>query len=158
MGNQTAYSQGNEYSIKAMFLFNFIKYVEWPATTEQAAFRIGVIGDNPIVEALQVVAAQKKTDARRIEIVRITSISDADCQILFFPHGENGKLEEWAKKVAGKGVLLITDDAKNSHKGAAINLLHIDNKIRFEINQSCGRNSGVKISSQLSTLAVSVNP
>ena len=69
----------------------------------------------------------------------------------------NKRMEQWEKKYLGKGVLIISEECKSSNCGA-INLVNIDNKIRFEININQARSEGIKISSRLSDLAVTVHP
>lgn len=150
------YTDGNEYSIKAMFLLNFMKYVEWPAENNQGTFRIGVVGDSEISESLLQMIAQKQGDSRRIEVVKLGSGNQLYCQMVFVSHTENSRVDEWIKKLGAKGVLIVTEDLKLNTGSAAINLITVDNKIRFEINQSALRVSNLKVSSRLTELAINV--
>ncbi|MEO8088485.1 MAG: YfiR family protein, partial [Bacteroidota bacterium] len=147
-------SEGNEYQIKAMFIFNFTKYVEWPETKDAGDFTIGVIGESEILEPLERIATQKKVGNKKI-IVKKLSLDDEDyCNIVIISKSRLNKLELVEKKYAGKGVLVISDE---SSRPAAINLVTRDNKVRFEITQSLAKSGGVKISSQLLALAVTVH-
>ena len=146
--------EGNEYQIKAMFVFNFTKYVEWPDSKSNDVFTIGVVGESDIIEPLERIASQKKAGDRKI-VIRSLSPEDEDyCNIIIVSRSKLNKLEQTEKKYAGKGVLIISDEAQRS---AAINLVTRDNKIRFEVNQSLAKSGGVKISSQLLSLAVEVH-
>lgn len=145
----------NEFRIKAMFIYNFTKYVEWPADNGGPVFRIGVYGKSDILEPLRTIASQKKAGDRKIEITRLEPDKDVYCQIIFIPREQARYLESLEKKYSGKGVLFVTDE---SERPAAINLVTRDNKVRFEINQTMAKNGGVKISGQLLNLAVSVHP
>ena len=145
---------GNEYQIKAMFIFNFTKYVEWPETKMTDIFTIGVIGESEIIEPLENIAAQKKAGEKKIEIKKLTVDDDTYCNIIIVSHSRLSKLDLIEKKYQNKGVLIVTDE---STKSAAINLVTRDNKIRFEVNQSLAKSGGVKISSQLLSLAVAVH-
>ena len=147
-------SEGNEYQIKAMFVFNFTKYVEWPESKPGDFFTIGVIGESEITEHLERIAIQKKVGDRKIVVKALSSEADDYCNILIVSNSRLGKLEQIEKKFAGKGVLIISDESPRS---AAINLVTRDNKIRFEINQSLAKSGGIKISSQLLSLAVEVH-
>jgi hypothetical protein len=147
-------TEGNEYQIKAMFIFNFTKYVEWPIITESEVFTIGVLGESDITAPLENIAAQKKVGDKRI-VVREVSIEDNEyCHIVIVSRSRVNKLDLVEKKYAGKGVLIVSDESPRS---AAINLVTRDNKIRFEINQSLAKSGGVKISGQLHSLAVAVH-
>lgn len=147
-------TEGNEYQIKAMFVFNFTKYVEWPEVKSNDVFTIGVIGESEIFDQLERVATQKKVGESKI-VIRSLSIEAEDyCNIIIVSKSQTSKLEQIEKRYAGKGVLIISDESPRS---AAINLVTRDNKIRFEINQSLAKIGGVKISSQLLSLAVEVH-
>jgi hypothetical protein len=147
-------SEGNEYEIKAMFIFNFTKYVEWPETKSTDEFIIGVFGESEITEPLEKIAAQKKVNDKKIVIRQLSPDDEEYCHIIIVSRSRTNKLEAIEKRYAGRGVLIISDEASRS---AAINLVTRDNKIRFEINQSLAKSGGIKISSQLLTLAVSVH-
>jgi hypothetical protein len=149
----TSGSEGNEYQIKAMFVFNFTKYVEWPDAKSGEFFTIGVIGESEITEHLERIAIQKKVGDKKI-VVKILSPETEDyCNIIIVSKSKLNKLEQIEKRYSGKGVLIISDESQRS---AAINLVTRDNKIRFEINQALAKSGGVKISSQLLSLAVYV--
>ena len=147
-------NEGNEYQIKAMFVFNFIKYVEWPATNANTEFTIGVIGESEITEPLQRIALQKKVGEKKIVVRRLAVDDDAYCNIIIVSRSRSNKLDMLEKRYANKGVLVISDEATNP---AAINLITIEGKVKFEINSAMAKNCGVKISSQLLTLAVAVH-
>ena len=147
-------NEGNEYQVKAMFVFNFIKYVEWPATNANTEFAIGVIGESEITEPLERIATQKKAGHKKIIIRKLALDDDTYCDIIIVSRSRSTKLEMLEKRYANKGVLIISDEAPNP---AAINLITRESKVRFEINAAMAKNCGVKISSQLLTLAVAVH-
>ncbi len=147
-------NEGNEYEVKAMFVFNFIKYVEWPETNTNAEFIIGVIGESEITEPLERIAFQKKAGNKKIIVRKLTADDDTYCNIIIVSHSRSGKLEQVEKKYTNRGCLIISDESPRS---AAINLINRDNKIRFEINQSMIKSGGVKIASQLLSLAIAVH-
>ena len=158
VGMKPAADEGNEYSVKAMFIYNFTKYIDWPQSTNNKTFRIGIIGKSEIFETLQLVASQKKVDNRQIEIKKITEDDNSYYQLIFIAKSETQNINELSKKYFGKGVLIVSEECKRSERGATINLLTTDNKVRFEISQGCARNAGLKVSSILINLAVAVNP
>jgi hypothetical protein len=149
---------GNEYNLKSMFILNFIKYIEWP-NQDNDEFRIAIAGRSEIKEALLALIRMKANAAgRKIHVFTIADNEVVPCEILFIPFNESASVSLYQKAYAGKGVLIISEDNKNASKGAAINLINIENKIRFEIYQSQAKAAGIKISSRLTELASTVYP
>lgn len=154
----SSFAQGNEYDVKAMFILNFIKYVEWPKENSKE-IRVAIAGNSEIVPSLQALVKMKQASGNKtIKVFSIDETEVVDCEILFVPSGNSSSLQAIARAYAGKGVLIVTETQRNTSKGGAINLLTIDNKIRFEIYQSHARNAGIKISSRLNDLASNVYP
>lgn len=151
-----SHAQINEYDIKAMFLYNFLKYVEWPDAPQDNVYRVGVIGNSGITQSLERLAASKRGDARKIEIVRMLPGTAQACHILFVPNSSSIDLQELSRRFQGQGVLVVTEYHRAPEKGAGINLVNIDSKVRFEIYIAAIKQSGLKVSSQLSNLAVEV--
>ena len=147
-------NEGNEYEVKAMFVLNFIRYVEWPEKNTNTEFSIGIIGESEMAAPLERIAVQKKVGDKKIIIRKLSAEDDTYCNIILVSRERAGKLELIEKKYAGKGVLIISDESPHS---AAINLVKRDNKIRFEINQAAAKSGGVKISGQLLQLAITVH-
>jgi len=150
--------EGNEYGVKAMFVYNFTKHVEWPSSANTGVFRIGIVGKSEISDELRKIALQRKVDGKPIEIAAVMPDDNQVYQLIFVSHNQSQKLEELSKKYAGKGVLIISEEAKRSERAASINLIMLDHKVRFEINQTSVRLAGLKISMALSNLASVVNP
>ena len=151
-----AESENNEYNLKAMFVLNFMKYVEWPPESISDKFKIGVVGESNIYQALQSLVANRKENSK-IQICKADTDLNEEYQILIITRSENNKIESLSKKYHGKGVLIISEDCKNNNN-ASINLVNINNKIRFEINIKQAKLGGIKISSKLSEMAISVQP
>ena len=151
-----AESENNEYNIKAMFVLNFMKYVEWPQEPNSDTFKIGVVGESNIYQALQSLVANRKENSK-IKIYKVNTDLNEEYQILIIARNENNRIESLSKKYQGKGTLIISEDCKNNNN-ASINLVNINNKIRFEINNIQAKLGGIKISSKLSEMAISVQP
>lgn len=152
-----AVSDGNEYSIKAMFLLNFIKYVEWPIENSKPVIRIGVAGESEMFDALTALAAQRSSEGQKVEIRRVDDKNCGSFQVIFVSNEDYKKAEERIRKLAGKGVLIVSEDDKCKTRQSGINLFNKDNKIRFEINLTPVKNNGMKISSKLMELASAVH-
>ena len=148
--------EGNEYNIKAMFVLNFIKYVQWPFENNSSIIRIGVVGKSEMTDALRGMT-MNRNESKQIVIDEINDESKQVYKIIFVSKTENSKMEEILRRFKGRSVLVISEDYKGKFS-PAINLLNINNKIRFEINLSQAHDQGIKISSKLNELALTVKP
>jgi hypothetical protein len=141
-----------------MFIYNFTRYTEWPLGTEGSTFRIGVIGSDDMFNALSAMAKQKQINNIPIEVIRLQPGENTYCRIVFIGREETSGIEELSRKWTGKGVLIISEKEKHHVPGTVINLVMIDNKVRFQIYESFARTQGIKISSELLKMAVEINP
>lgn len=148
-----------EYQVKAAFLYNFAKFVEWPESDASEASKqlvLGILGKDPFGEDIRTIAGKRVKD-RTLYVIRAQRLEELDnCQILFISASMKGHVHTVLKKMDGKPVLTVSDSRGFAHQGVMINLITIDNKIRFEINPDAVERSGLKISSQLLKLATLV--
>ena len=156
----SAFQTKNEISeptIKALFIYNFTKYVEWPVEKDHNNIVIGFYGPSAVIDELKKICLNKKVKDRAIEIRQANDISEAEkCDIFFIPQDENDMFKYINERLNGKGVLIVTEEKGMAQKGAAINIIEQDNKVRFELNENAIKKSGLKISSQLLALAIKV--
>lgn len=147
----------DEYKVKAVFLVNFIKYVDWPASSDNS-FKIGVAGESSIIASLREIAEYKKSNLKPIEIIRYDPKNPVHCDILFIAKTEMKSISKIAKDIEDRKILLVSEDDVSSSHVAGINLIKIKGKIKFEVNERAIKKSGLKLSYQLTTLAVAINP
>ena len=147
-----------EYEAKAMFLINFVKYIDWGQQDPATPVRIGIVGHSEIRPALERIAEYKKGNARPLQIVSIDPAHPELCHVIFISREETRKTSALAKELAGKGVLLVTEDNSSSNRSAGINLIKSSQRIKFEINQPAIRLAGLRLSGQLQQLAAAQNP
>lgn len=146
----------NENDVKALFILNFIKYVNWPKDIDNSVINIGIAGESPVYYSLIKILI-KRSENNNIKVEKINNQTKGTYHIVFVSEEEVVKIEKWSQKYADKGVLLISENCKNKC-GAAINLFTLDNKIKFDINTKGAQLGGVQISSKLMDLASSVRP
>jgi len=148
--------EASEYQVKAAFLYNFAKFVEWPDRAfsgPDAPFVIGVLGDDPFGDALDSIKG-KTVKEHTVVVKRMSGISDAgSCQVLFISSSEEGRLEEIISTLGQGPVLLVGDMDRFARRGGMIKFLVENNKIAFEINAEAAKQAGLTISSQLLKLA-----
>lgn len=148
--------QNNEDEVKALFVLSFIKYITWPTEIDKGKVSIGVVGESEVYNSLRDVIS-KRTANNGIMVERAEMQSNKDFNIVYVSQEETEHLDKWITKYSGKGVLIISEKCRRSC-GAAINLIIVDNRIKFEINQTGALRGGIKISSKLLELAATVHP
>lgn len=148
-------SQAQDEKFKALFMYNFTKYLEWPASKQSGDFIIGVYGNSPIISELNIIAQKRKVGAQPIVVKRVTEIDQfMDCNIVYVPTNKSAKVSEITEQCAKKGVVLITDKPGLAQTHSGINYIKIDGKQNFEINKRLLENQGIKVNSVLLSLGV----
>ena len=153
---QTAASR--EYQIKAAFLYQFGRYVEWPAKSfsgPKSPFVIGVLDQDPLIPDLEQIAKIKKIQDRPIQIRRFASAADIrQCNILYLsPSLAPEAQADVAHKMSGQGILLVGDADKFLDWGGTMRFVVEDNKIRVEIARKAAEHEGLTISAKLLQVA-----
>jgi hypothetical protein len=146
-----------EYEIKALFLLNFVQFVEWPADAAppaDAPFRIGVLGDNPFGDALPAAVAGEKIGGRPLAIVTADDPKALlNCQAVFVCRSERGTLRSALAAFANRPILTVGDMPEFVRSGGIVNFYRDGDKIRFEVNQRAARAAQLKLGSQILRLA-----
>ncbi len=142
-----------EYEVKAAFLYNFAKFVEWPgeAMPMQPRFSICVFGEEQVSERILPVVDGRQVGGRAVAVRTLSDAASAgDCQILFAAGTEAA---EAARGLALPGVLTVGESSGFARDGGMISFVFIDKKVRFEINKKSAEQAGLSISSKLLKLA-----
>lgn len=135
-----------EYQVKAAFLFNFLKFVEWPASAVDSPWVIGVLGLDPFGDVLDNTVRGKLVNGRRVEVRRYAKPSDVKgCNILFIGRAD---FERTGTPVQ-PGLLTVGEAAGFLKSGGIINFYLEDNRVHFEIRPSVAHSAGLRVSSQL---------
>ena len=150
----------NEYEVKAAFLYNFAKFVEWPSNESadpNSPMIIGILGRDPFGGEIDRAIEGKSVNGHRLTIKRFSTLQAYDhCHILFVSSSEKGNLARILATVANHSVLTVSETDRFAHIGGIINFITIENRVRFEINQDAAGRAGLKISSKLLSLARAV--
>jgi hypothetical protein len=148
-------SYAQNYKLHSLFIFSFTRYVQWPEAYNTGDFEIVVLGDSPIVEELKSMAQAKKVGDRNIKVTRINSINEiTKCHILFISAAKSNQFNDILTKVSSHSVLLVTEEAGLGAKGSIINFIVKEGKLAFELNQSAVNRQNLKVSNELSRLAI----
>jgi hypothetical protein len=150
-------TDSQEYILKAAFISRFTDYIDWP--NESSSFNIGILGESEIISPLNEIAKGKKIKSKNIVIKLYNDLNDvSDCQVLFVSHNYTGSLESVVSKIGTRPILIITEQKGACEKGADINFIIEEDKLRFEINLKAAYGVGFKVSSQLLQHAILINP
>ena len=143
------------HEIHAAMLYNFIKYVQWPNEGEAGEFVVGVIGDENVFNTLKAWYDGKPKGTKKYVIKNLASADEAgNCQVVYVGKAKNKVFDDIKTSITGKSVLTITDGIGMGQKGSCINFKVIDGKLKFELNQGMVGASNLKVSTQLSSMAI----
>ena len=143
------------YKLHSLFIFSFTRYVQWPDPYNSGDFEIVVLGDSPLVDELKSIAQAKKVGDRSIKVTKINSVNEiGKCHILFITPAKSSAIGDVLSKVSAKPVLLVTEEPGLGAKGSNINFIIKDGKLNFELNQSAVSKQNLKVSNELSRLAI----
>jgi len=153
-------SDSSEYLIKAGFIFNFAKFVEWPPTTfaqPDSPIVIGILGTDPFGTIIDHIVQDKKIGGRGFVVKRLKWGAEAkdlrECKILFVGASERAHIDELVQIVKFLPILTVGETPGFAEHGGVIRFVLEDNRVRFEVNVDAARQGGLTISSRLLTLA-----
>jgi hypothetical protein len=150
-------SPPTEDQVKALFLFSFAKYVDWPSNAfshADAPIVIGIEGEDLVAENLKQIIEGKKVAGRLLAFKRVTCLRDAQaCHVLFISDTEEGRVLESLQSVLNIPIVTVGETEGFLQEGGIINMIKKDNRIRLEINLNAARQAQVTISSKLLAVA-----
>lgn len=156
-GQQT---KPTEYQVKAVYLYNFGRFVDWSATLPAAkgdSFAVCVMGQDPFGRTLDSTLAGELIDERKVVAKRISRPQDAaTCQVLFISSSEDGRLKDILPLLDKLKVLTVSDMPRFSERGGMIQFVLEKDKIRFEVNLTNTERAGLNLSSELLKVAIAV--
>jgi hypothetical protein len=143
-----------EQEVKAAYLYNFAKYVEWPSAAAEPQWVVGVLGDGDFGEVLDKMLAGKTARERPFVARRLQEPEQAaQTHILYIAASEAPRLPQILKAVEGAKVLTVSDIEGFAEKGGMIGFRIDGKKVKFDISPQQAARAGLRISSQLLALA-----
>jgi len=146
----------SEYQLKAAFIYNFAKFVEWPSAfgDPSAPIVVGILGNDPFGSDIEQAMNGKTVEGRRVVIKRFPNLQSlAPCHILFVSSSQRSNLPQIFAAVAGSGVLTVGETDRFAEAGGVIHLGMNEGRVRLVINQAAAERSRLKISAKLLSLA-----
>jgi hypothetical protein len=144
--------------IKAAFVYRFTSYVRWPGNAAKAVpFIIAVQCADPIADALEQIVRGKEIEGQPVQVLRLNDLRELDgAQVLYVGAGCIIDRQRELDRLAGKPVLVITDESDGLQGAGIINFLTIGDHVRFEVSMAAAKRSHLTISSDLLSVAVRV--
>jgi hypothetical protein len=148
----------DEDEIEAAFLYRFAGFVDWPAEAFSGQdFTIAVLGSDSIVRELQRILPNHSLKNRPAQVRRIRGLDELhDAQILFVGPRYNDELKTVIARVANRPVLVVTASDHGLDEGSCVNFLVVDRRVRFEVSLTAADRVGLKVSSELLSVAIRV--
>jgi len=151
-----------EYQIKAVFLFNFAQFVEWPTNAfagAESPLIIGVLGDDPFGAYLDEIVRGQKVNHRPLAIQRYRGLEEIKtCHLLFVSQSEKYRLDQILASLKDRNILTVGDAESFAQRGGMVRFVTEKNKIRLRINLEAATEAKLTISSKLLRPAEIVAP
>jgi hypothetical protein len=149
---QAAGATATESQVKAVFVFNFSHFVEWPPesfSAPTAPFVIGVLGGESLAAQLDAAVRGERVAQHPLQVRRVGVAEITDCHILYIDKSESAKLDAILAALKGRGTLTVSDLDGASLRGVMIQLATESNRVRLLVNVESARSAGLTISSNL---------
>ncbi len=145
-----------EYQVKAAFLYNFAKFVEWPSeafASPESPMVLVILGSNPFGDALKNLRG-KTVNGRQLVVRMAESVEDVDpSHILYVGESEKGKLSHILKTAEKRNILTVGDSEGFAQRGGVINMLTEGSRVVIEVNPEAAQRARLTVSSKLLALA-----
>jgi hypothetical protein len=159
LGAPAAAFTATEYEVKAAYLYNFARFVEWPRESlgaPDAPFVVGVLGEDPFGDVLDKTMAGKRVWGHPVAVRRLDDPEDAArCHMLFVSASERDRLRTIVK-AASQSTLTVGETDEFARVGGMITFRVDERRVRFQINPARAGQARLKVSSQLLKLATIV--
>ena len=150
-------SSADEDQVKAAFLLNFGRFVEWPAKAfadQTEPFRICISGATAVANALGVLTISQKLNGHAVSVMLIDHHQPLkQCHMLFIGNVAAKERKSLLAEAKGASTFTVAEEKDFVDGGSMLALVTTDNRISFAINQQLAEDAGLKISSRLLSLA-----
>jgi hypothetical protein len=147
----------SEYEVEAAYLLNFLKFIQWPATSGEGVVPICVLGHDPFGAALDKIVAGQQIGGKNVVSRRLNKPDDVDgCRVLFIDSSESGRLASTLASLDDTPVLTVSDIPDFVSRGGIIQFVLRGDRVRFEINLINAQRIGLNVSSQMLNVASAV--
>jgi hypothetical protein len=149
-----------EYDVKAAYLYNFVKFIDWPAkiaSDQDSSFTICILGQDSFGPALDAALANHTIDGKGLVAKRISKSQEAlNCRVLFISSSEQNHLKDILATLDKASLLTVSDAPDFAERGGMIQFVMDGNKVRFEVNVTNAQRAGLVLRSELLKVAITV--
>jgi len=158
IGTQTCRAELSELQVKSAYVYNFIKFVEWPAGAIKSGkkIRLCVIGNDALLESISALNGRKAGEYELQIMPHIGNDNLNTCHVLYIGEQEQRRLIPIIKSLGNAPVLTISDIPGFAERGGGIGLLNHNDKVLFEVNLASTKKAELRLSSQMLNLAANV--
>jgi hypothetical protein len=147
-----------EYEVKAVFLYHFTRYLQWPDENEPEVFSLVVLGESEILGPLQEIAGKKTVGSKPLVVRTCSELEQIGRpRILFIAKSAVSKMARVLEKTRGTDILTVSEGESLGARGVAVNFVLRDGTVKFEMSEKVMKEAGIQISSQLLKLAILVD-
>jgi len=144
----------DEHQVKAAFLYNFAKFIQWPGAGASEPLVVGMVGRSPFNEVFEKIVTGKSVNGRAIVVRQLQNGDDAKAfNIIFIVASEARRTADIVERVGEASVLTVGETPQFLREGGIVQFYVRDNRVRFDINSAGANQAGLRISSQLLSLA-----
>jgi len=148
--------QPTDSQVKAAYLYNFGKFVTWPASGAEV-FQICILGKDPFGRVLDSTVTGESIDGKKITVQRISRVQEgAGCNILFVSTSEESRLPAILVEAQRMHILTVSDMPHFAERGGTIGLVNQQGRVRFEVNLKMAEQTHLLLSSELLKVAIRV--
>jgi hypothetical protein len=152
-----AQTKPTEPQMKAAFLYNFVKFIEWPDVLAAEPITVCVFGSPAVAESLRAATQERRGQDRDLSVAQVTSeIVPKNCQLVYVAGTEERGARKWLAALTGSTAFSVSDFARFAKLGGVANFFVEDGRLRFAVNVDAARRTGLRISSRLLALATIV--
>jgi hypothetical protein len=150
----------SEYQVKATYLYDFSRFVEWPeqsADSRSGPFLICVLGQNPFGRTLNDLVANENIGGKSVVAKQVNTADDAaGCRVVFISFSEEAHLKQILASLNSSSALTVSDLPRFTERGGMIQFVLENNHVRFQVNIETAKHAGIAMSSELLKLAVGI--
>ena len=145
---------GNLHNVEAMYIYNFLRHINWPESNVGNDFVIGVYGNSPVYDQLQEYAKNRKVGTKPIVVRKINSDSEAmNCQLVFVPSSNSGKIAGLKSQLGNRSCLIVSEKEGSISSGSTVEFLLKDDKLAFRISEERAKQQNLEVSRTLLNMA-----
>jgi hypothetical protein len=140
--------------VKAVYVYKFAQYVDWPKSFKTGDFIIGVYGDEKLYNEMQASYSNKMIGNQTIKIKKYDAVADIEqCHILFVAEKNSDKVAELVKKYKSKSTLIVSEKEGKMKDGSIINFVMRDNKLKYEVSKVNASKHNLTVGQSLTSIA-----